>query len=269
MFRPSLAACLLLAGAAQAEDRAALMARAPAMPLDGAVAPLAGPVAVGGAGWGPFRRLCVAQAMLRPSDGQELPSAPPTCIDVIGARREGEVWRLALRTDRVRGTARVDFATTRDAEGRVGEAEITIPPGVPEPPVEMMARLRAIFRIAIQAHGVERTTLGPGGAFLMPLPVGAIDPGMRIEGGGLACRAEGESAVGGRRVVVAACAARGGGEESPGRAMTIEIAGRFAIDVETGMVLRHGYASFLVMEADPRGSMGRLEMRGASRQTLE
>lgn len=269
MFLRSVTALVLLTAAAQAEDRAALMARAPAIPLDGAVTPLAAPVDVGGAGWGPFRRLCVAKSLLHPSSGQEVPASPPNCIEVVEARREGEVWHLAFRTDPVRGGARVDFATTRDAAGRVGEAEIAVPQGVPPPPAEVMTRLRTIFRAAIEAHGLERLTVAPDASFLMPLPVDVVNPGMQVEGGGLVCRAEGEAAVGGRRVVVAACGARGGGEESPGRAIAIDIAGRFAIDAETGLVLRHGYASFLAMDADPRGGMGRMEMRGASRQTLE
>ena len=58
-------------------------------------------------------------------------------------------------------------------------------------------------------------------------------------------------------------------EVSPGRSMHITAAGRFAIDIETGMVLRHGYGSFLVLDADPGGSMGRTEMRGVSRQSLQ
>jgi hypothetical protein len=125
------------------------------------------------------------------------------------------------------------------------------------------------MRAALQAHGMQRATILPATRFTIPLPLGAVDPDLRVEGGGFACDPEGEARLRGRRVVLASCAARAGGEISPGRAMTIAIAGRFAIDVETGMVLRHGYASFLVLDADPRGGMARLEMRGASRQSLE
>ena len=103
----------------------------------------------------------------------------------------------------------------------------------------------------------------------MPLPLGAADTSMSVEGGGFACTPQGEATVSGRRVIVAACEARATGEVSPGRGMRITMAGRFAIDVGTGMVLRHGYASFLMMDADPRGSMGPMEMRGVSRMTLE
>lgn len=268
MWRLSLVAMVLAAGTALAEDRAALMARAPEIALDGPVSPLAGPVQLGGAGWGPFRRLCVARAVLG-DGGRETPAAPPSCLVVEEARAEGAVWHLALRTDPVGGRPRVQFTTTRDGRGDVGPVTIAVPDGVAAPPPAMMERLRAIFRAAIAAHGVERVEVAAGGRFLMPLPLGEVTPDLRVEGGGFACVAEGEARVGGRRVVVAACGAPARGEVSPGRAMTLEVAGRFAIDVETGLVLRHGYASFIVMEADPNGSMGRMDMRGASRQSLE
>lgn len=51
--------------------------------------------------------------------------------------------------------------------------------------------------------------------------------------------------------------------------MRIAIAGRSAADVATGMVLRHAYAAWAELEADPHGSMSRLEMRAVVRQTLE
>ena len=56
---------------------------------------------------------------------------------------------------------------------------------------------------------------------------------------------------------------------SAGRMMRIAIAGRSAADVATGMVLRHAYAAWAELEADPHGSMSRLEMRAVVRQTLE
>jgi hypothetical protein len=260
---------MCLAVPAQAEDRAALVARSPALPLDGPIAPLAAPVEVGGAGWGPFRRLCVAKAMLRPADGEEVVTSPPSCFNIEEAREDGGTWRLALRTDPLQGGVRVAFTTTRDAAGQVGEADIAVPEGVPAPPPQVMTRLRGIFRAAIEANAMPRGTVAPGAEFLMPLPVGAVDPDLRVERDALVCQPDGEGGVGGRRVVVATCGASGGGEISPGRAMHIAIAGRFAIDVATGMVLRHGYGSWVEIEADPRGSMGRTAMRGVSRQTLE
>ncbi len=116
---------------------------------------------------------------------------------------------------------------------------------------------------------MPRATVAPGAEFLMPLPVGAVDPDLRVERDALVCQPDGEAAIGGRRVLVATCGASGGGEISAGRGMRISIGGRFAIDVATGMVLRHAYGSWLELDADPRGSMARMEMRGVSRQTLE
>ncbi|WP_198378324.1 hypothetical protein [Neoroseomonas rubea] len=264
-----LIGAVLLATPAQAEDRAALVARSPSLALDGPVTPLVAPIAVGGAGWGPFRRLCVTKTMLRPDDGQEVATSPPSCFNVEEAREDGGTWQLALRTDPLPGGMRVAFTTTRDAAGTVGETDIAVPEGVAAPPPPVMARLRGIFRAAIEANAMPPATIAPGAEFLMPLPVGAVDPDLRVERDGLVCTAEGEATADGRRVLVAICGASGGGEISPGRAMRILIAGRFAIDVATGMVLRHGYGSWLEMEADPRGSMGRMEMRGVSRQSLE
>lgn len=268
---PAVAAVLaLLAGPVRAEDAAALLARAPALPLDGPVVPLAAPVEVGRAGWGPFRRLCVAQVMLRPADGTEVATSPPSCFAVEEAREDaGGIWRLSLRAELQGRGPDIGISASRDAEGRFGPVEIAVPEGVPRPTAAQAATLNAMFQAALQAHGLERLTIAPGVRFLMPLPIGAMDRDMRVEGGGFACDPEGEAMRGGRRVIVATCTARARGQVSPGRGMSIEIAGRFAIDVETGLVLRHGYASFLVMEADPAGSMGRMEMRGASRQSLE
>lgn len=262
-------ALAILTVPARAEDAAALLARAPALALEGQATPLAAPVEVATAGWGPFRRLCVAQAMLRPSDGAEVETSPPSCFTVRQAREDGGTWHLALRTEmRGRGPD-IDITVSRAPDGRFGPVAIEMPRGVTPPAPQQAAALRGLFQAALQAHGLVRTTIGPGRPFVMPLPLGAVDSDMRVEGGGFACDPEGEAVLRGRRVVVAACTARATGQVSPGRGMVIDIAGRFAIDVGTGMVLQHGYASHLVMDADPHGSMERMVMRGASRQNLE
>lgn len=261
---------LALPAGARAEDMAALFARAPALALDGPVTPLAAPVEVARAGWGPFRRLCVAQVMLRPDDGAEVATSPPSCF-IVEAAQEAEdgTWRLSLRTEmRGRGPD-IGVTVSRDRAGRFGPVEIAVPEGVARPPPAQFAALHAVFQAALQAHGLERLTIAPQARFLMPIPIGAVDPGMQVQGGGFACDPEGEARLEGRRVVLAACSARAAGAVAPGRDIAIGIAGRFAIDVETGMVLRHGYASFLAVDADPAGGIPRMEMRGASRQRLE
>lgn len=264
-----LAAGLILATPLRAEDAAALLARAPAIALDGPATPLTAPIEVATVGWGPFRRLCVAQVMLRPTDGTEVPTAPSSCFTVEEAQQDGDRWRLSLRAEMSGRGPDIPITVTRDATGRFGPVSITVPDGVPPIPPAQSARLHALMQTALQAHGLERITIQPTGRFVIPLPLGAMDGDMRVEDGGFACTPEGEGTVRGRRIILAACATRAAGDISPGRTMRITVAGRFAIDVGTGMVLRHGYASFLELDADPQGSMARMEMRGASRQSLE
>lgn len=264
------AAALALAGApARAEDAAALLARAPPFDLDGPVRPLAAPVEVARAGWGPFRRLCVAPLLRRP-DGTEVPTAPPSCLVVEEAREEaGGTWRLRLRTEMQGRGPDIGLSVRRDAEGRFGPVEITPPEGVTPPTPAQSALLHRVFQAALEAHGMERITLAPGARFVLPFPLGAVDRELRVEGGGFQCEPAGEAMQAGRRVVVANCAARAGSEPSAARRMSLEAAGRFAIDVETGLVLRHGYASLLVMEAEPGRGRPPMELRGASRQSLD
>lgn len=273
MIRSLAAPVALLIGLAAPafaeEDAAALLARAPAVTLDGPVTPLAAPVEVTQAGWGPFRRLCVAQMTLRPADGEEVAAAPPSCFTFEQARVEGGTWHLSLRAELGGRGPDIPIAVTRDERGRFGPVAIGLPAGAPPIPPQQMERLRTVMQAALQAHGMERTTIVPGTAFLIPLPIGGVNAGMQVQGGGFTCDPEGEGRLDGRRVVLGACRTSMSAEISPGRAMRISAAGRFAIDVETGMILRHGYGSFLVMEADPGGSMARAEMRGASRQSLE
>jgi hypothetical protein len=261
-----LLALLVAAPGIRAEEPAALMARAPALPLEAPVTPLLAPVEVATAGWGPFRRMCVWRAMLRPGSDAPVPDEP-YCVAIETAREEAGTWHLALRTE-ARGPAQaIAFATTRDARGRVGPVAVTIPQGVPPPQPSQLALLESVFRAVIEANGMERGTIAPDAPFILPLPLGGVTPNVRVEGGGFACRAEGETRLGDRRAIVAACTGRAGGQYAGGRELRIDTAGRFAIDVATGMVLRHGYASFMVMEA--AGADPRHEIRGTSRQSLE
>jgi len=257
------------AGRVQAEDAAALLARAPAITLDEALVPLTAPVEIAQAGWGPFRRLCVAQTLLRPSDGGEVAAAPPTCFGVEEATEENGTWRLSLRAELGGGAPEIRVGVTRDATGHFGPVTVSLPEGLPPLPAQQVGRLQAVLQAALQAHSMERTTIAPGTAFVIPLPIGGLGSNMHVAGGGFACTPDGQGAIGRRPVIIAACNTTLSAEVSPGRAMHITAAGRFAIDIQTGMILRHGYGSFLVMDADPSGSMGPTEMRGVSRQSLE
>lgn len=266
---PILAMLALMAVPARAEDAAALASRAPAIALDGPVVPMGAPVEIGTTGWAAFRRLCVAQMLLRPDDGMEVATSPQSCLAVEQARQDGDSWHLTLRAEMNGRGPDITMSIDRDAQGRFGPARVIPPAGAPPLDAAQEARLSAVFQAALQAHGLQRAVLAPRTPFIMPLPLGAVDTDIRVEGGGFACVADSEGVLRGRRVIPAACHARAVGEVSPGRAMHLSIAGHFAIDVATGMVLQHGYASFLVMDADPRGSMARTEMRGVSRMTLQ
>lgn len=242
------------------------MARAPAVTLDGALTPLTAPVAVGRAGWGPFTRLCVRRMLLAP-DGREFPANDPSCLQVTEAREQGDVWHLTFSTGPLQNGIGVTFTLTRDAAGQVGPADFTVPEGLPAPPSEMVGRLRAVLRAMIRAHAVEAFRVMPGEEFVMDLPLGEIDEGLRVEGGGFACTPEGQGAIGGRAVVLAACTLRAEGELRPGRPLELAAAGRFALDVATGLVLRHGYASLTT--AATRAPGPAMSLRGHSAQSLE
>lgn len=242
------------------------MARAPAITLDGALSPLTAPVAVGGAGWGPFTRLCVRRMLVAP-DGREFPASDPTCLQVTEAREESGVWHLTLSTGPLQNGIGVTFTLTRDAAGQVGPADFTVPEGLPAPPPEMVGRLRAVFRAMVRAHAVEPLRVAPGEGFVMDLPLGDVMEGLQVEGGGFACQPEGTGTIAGRSVVQAACTLRATGELRPGRPMEIAAAGRFALDVATGLVLRHGYASLTTATPEPGAQA--LTMRGHSTQSLD
>ena len=114
---------LLLAGPAlgQPEPYDSLLKRAPKLAISGAVTKLAAPLAIGGAGWGPFKRLCVSRMLIQ-SNGKEVPETEPSCFTVQQAREEGGTWQLDILTDPIRGGPPVAFATSRDAAGRVEDS---------------------------------------------------------------------------------------------------------------------------------------------------
>lgn len=262
-FCSALLLGLMAAMPAWAEDAAALFARAPQVVLDGPVTPLTAPLVVGRVGWGPFNRLCVDQGILR-EDGTEVGVGAPSCFTVISAENREGTWRLSLLAE-ARGTGSpIAFATTRDAQGRIGPVTVTQPGGVaPIPPVQMR-EIEAVFRTALRSNGIERTTIPADGRFRMPLPLGEVLHDVTLDDSSLDCRAAGTGTLRGRQVVLAQCA----GHAAGGR-ITIDIAGSFVFDVETGMVLQHGYASVLTIAADPNGTQPRRELRGLARQRLE
>lgn len=267
-----LVAVLMLLGVAQAaraEDSAALMARAPALALDQRVTPLVAPVEVATVGWGPFTRLCVRRTAIGQSAPADVLAVAPNCFTVDTAREDGGTWHLAIRTEARGGRPSISFATTRDARGQVGPATITVPAGMRDPSPEERAMVEAVFRTVIEANGMSRATIAPDAPFILPVALGGITPNLRAQDGGFTCRIEGQTRIRDRQAVVAACAGRATGSLGGGRAIVIDTAGRFVIDVATGMVVRHGYASVVVLEANAATGEARDEMRGASTYSLE
>lgn len=250
------------------ESDASLLARTPALDLAAAPVALAGPLAIGGAGWGAFKRLCVTRHLIQP-DGKEVLESEPSCFTATGVRRGGAVWHLELLTDTLRGGLRVAFATSRDAGGVVGPVAITVPADQPAPPPAMMTRLQTVFRVMIEAHATVPRTVEPGVRFLLPQALSAADPDTTTEDGGFTCVPDGTAALRGRDVLVATCRGTARTDFGEGAQGRIDIAGHFAIDIETGMILQHRYASFLFIEKDPKKFMPNLRWRGVSRQDLE
>lgn len=250
------------------EPDASLLARTPALDLATPIAPLAAPLAIGGTGWGPFKRLCVTRHLIQP-DGKEVLETEPSCFTVERADPSGETWHLTLLSDPIRGGPRIAFATTRDAAGTVGAVTITPPEGQAAPPPAMLTRLQTIFRLMIEAHASTRRSIAPDETFLLPLALTAADPDTTSEEGGFACTPNGTATLRARPVLVATCRTTARTNIGDGAISRIDIAGRFAIDTATGLILQHRYASFLFMEQDPKKFMPNLRWRGVSRQDLE
>lgn len=272
-----VAALLLLAAPALAQPKpaapigpepdASLLKRTPALSLAAPPRPLTAPLTIGGAGWGPFKRLCVTRHLIQP-DGKEVPETEPSCFTVTAATEKGATWQLEMLSDPIRGGPRIAFAATRNAAGTVGDVTVTPPEGVAPPPA-VLARLHKVFRVMLEAHGLRATTLAPKSPFLLPLQLAEADPDTTVEGGGFTCMPDGTATLRRRPVLVATCRATARtdlGDEAIGR---VDIAGRFAIDTETGLVLQHRYSSFLFMEKDPQKVMPNLRWRGISRQDLQ
>jgi hypothetical protein len=254
--------------AARPEPDASLLQRTPALTLAAPPQPLTAPLAIGGAGWGPFTRLCVTRHLIQP-DGKEVLETEPSCFTVTSARESGATWQLEMLTDPLRGGQRVAFAATRNAAGAVGNVTITPPEGAAAPPPAMLARLQAVFRVMLEAHGLRAITIAPNTPFLLPLQIAEADPDTTAEGGGFTCTPNGTATLRARTVLVATCrttARTDLGSEAIGR---VDLAGHFAIDTETGLVVQHRYSSFLFMEKNPKNAMPDLRWRGISRQDLQ
>jgi len=196
---------------------------APALTLEGPVRPLAGPVQLGGSAWGPWRNLCREQATQA--------GRPPQrdCLAVGEARAEGPAMRLTL----VQPRSGLRVSALRTVEGVVSEFRAVRSDGSPPPPDAGRDGLVAYWRAQFAAVSLRRQAVTARDGFSMP-----------IEGSprGMACLAEGTSAVGGRPVLVARCevALTGRLRDSETR---VAIFARIAVDVPTAMVVAQSYAT--------------------------
>jgi len=198
---------------------------APVLPIQGAIRPLTAPVAIGGAGWGPWRALCREQTM-RPGRPMQR-----DCLNVAEVRPEADGTRLTL----VQEQLGLRMTALRGADGRIREFAAQRPDGTPAAPDEARDALLATWRGQFQTLSLTTRRIAPREDF--PL---AIEGSAR---GGV-CRPEGMAMIAQRSVVIARCAVELAGRLRGGEAdARIAIFARVAVDVATGMVSAQHYAT--------------------------
>lgn len=235
---PSALAALLalVAPAPVAAQGAEVMRLAPAIPGLGRPRPLDGPVDITHAGWGPFHRLCTEYTYRR---GEAARTARTTCLNAQGEAASGG-WRVRVRPDTLGTAAAPLFTMLRRDDGSVVEVTAEPPGGTAPLRPEQRAGLQASARVLLESLGIGRQTLSPGATFTLPLPqVMENQQATR----GLDCLPEGRSRLAGREVVVARCLARLEGRLTPTATGSVIIAGNFAVDIETGILVGQGYAT--------------------------
>lgn len=219
-----VAALALLAGPSAAQT-ADWRTAAPVLPLQGAIRPITAPVAIGGAGWGPWRSLCREQTLH--------PGRPPQrdCLTVAEARPEAGGTRLTLVQD---GNG-LRIAALRSANGQIAEFAPLRADGTPPPADDARDRVLAAWRDQFATLSLAPRRIAQGEDF--PLPV----PGSPRGG---TCRPEGLGTIARRSVLVARCAVElegnlGRGDSRARVAMFV----RMAVDTATGMISAQNYAT--------------------------
>jgi hypothetical protein len=217
--------CILIAlsflggsAAAQAPD---WRSAAPPLPLSAPVSAMAGPVAIGGAAWGPWRKLCREQS--------ERPDRAPRRDCLYGAAVERDAparaARISLAPEVLRGER---LAVLRRDDGAITSF-------THEPPDAARDGALAPWRLHFESWSLTARRIQPNATFDLPVPDSPR---------GVTCRPEGLSRIGARQVLVAICAVElAGGLGNTGQEARIAMAGRIAIDVPTGMITAQGYAS--------------------------
>lgn len=194
---------------------------APPLPLTAALRPISGPVAIGGSGWGPWRKLCREQ-------WERLDRAPRRdCLTVTSAERDAPArgWRLILAPLALGGER---LSVLRRDDGSI--AEFTHSP--PDPARDGALRP---WQRHVESWSLTARRIAPGAPFELHVPENPR---------GITCRAEGLSQIGARQVLVAICAVElAGSLGNTGQQARIAIAGRIAIDIPTAMIVAQGYAT--------------------------
>ncbi|MFM8616031.1 MAG: hypothetical protein ACKOC9_15230 [Alphaproteobacteria bacterium] len=194
---------------------------APPLPLSAPVTPATAPVAIGGAAWGPWRKLCREQ-------WDRLDRAPRRdCLNVAGVERDtpARATRLMLAPEALRGER---LAVLRRDDG--GITSFTH-----EPPDAARDGALLPWRRHFESWSLTARRIAVGGTFELPVPDSPR---------GVTCRAEGLSRIEARQVLVAICAVELAGRlGNRGEEARIAIAGRIAIDLPSAMIVAQGYAS--------------------------
>lgn len=225
---------LLLPLAVAAQPEAVLPGwrdRLPALPLDGPVAPLDAPRAIGGRAWTGFTRLCTEDAILR-ADGGETPAADPRCLS-IAAVAEGPAAALSLRMEGVSPGATIRLR--RDAEGAARGLAVEPDPGLTATP-ERQQRLLDAYQQMLTTLTVTPRSLAQGDRFTPPLPRDLAPDAARMPEQDLTCTVGGRGAYRGRSVLVADCAGSFEGELLPGSRARMEILMRVALEESSGLI---------------------------------
>lgn len=205
--------------------------RLPGLPLDGPIAPLEAPWAIGGRAWAGFTRLCTEDSILRP-DGGETPAADRRCLS-IAATEEGNAALLVLRMEGLSPGATLRLR--RDAEGAVRGLAVEPDPGLTATPERQRMLLDAYVQV-LTTLTVTPRRLAQGDRFVPPPPRDLVPDAARPPEYDLACTTGGRAAYRGRSVLVADCAGSFEGELLPGSGARMEILMRVALEEASGLI---------------------------------
>jgi hypothetical protein len=194
---------------------------APPLPLSAPVTPMTAPIAIGGAAWGPWRKLCREQ-------WERLDRAPRRdCLTVSGIERDApaRAARLILAPEALRGER---LAVLRRDNGAITSF-------THEPPDAARDGALVPWRRHFESWSLTARRIPSAATFELAIPDSPR---------GVTCRPEGLSRIAARQVLVAICAVELVGQlGNTGQEARIAMAGRIAIDVPSAMIVAQGYAS--------------------------